>query len=181
MTGFPEHPASARLALFALCADLVIAIDAMSIVQLRRTAETVSHATAHGRSALEIDDQLVPGWDLGELLGLGPCTAAWVVVELNRPARRVAFRIGRCFMVDPLPVCRAIPPGIFSGPGTPAEGGASAGRAAAITAAFSVAAIPELAGYVSGVVVDLARILPERDLASLASLAKEGPLATLDA
>jgi hypothetical protein len=180
MTDFPEHPASARLALLALCADLVIAIDAMSIVQIRRTAETITHTTAHGRSALELDDQLVPGWDLGELLGLGPCTAAWVIVELSRSARRVAFRIGRCFMVEPLPVCRAIPSGIFSGPGTTAEGGAAGGRAA-ITAAFSVAAIPELAGYVSGVVVDLARILPEQDLASLASFSKEGPLATLDA
>ena len=169
MTDFPEHPASGQLALLALCSDLVIAIEALSIHEIRRTAETVTRSIAPGMWALELDSRMVPGWDLGELLGLGSCTTAWVIVDLPRPTRRVGFRIGRCFMVEPLPVCRAIPRGIFTG-----TDAAEAGRPEAIAAGFSVAGIPELAGHVSGVVIDLTRVLTEPERVAAAHLAKDG-------
>jgi hypothetical protein len=168
--GFPDHPASGQLALLALCGDLVIAIDAMAIREIRRTAETVTRPMAHGVTGLELDAGLVPGSDLGDLLGLGTQTTAWVVVDLSGVARPLAFRIGRCFMVEPLPVCRAIPRGIFAG----------TGRSDAIVAGFSVATLPGLAGHVSGVVVDLARVLTERELASIAALAQDEREAALD-
>jgi hypothetical protein len=168
--GFPEHPASGRLALLALCGDLVIAVDAMAIREIRRTAETVTRPIAPGVIALDLDTGLVPGSDLGELFGLGTQTTAWVVVDLPGIARPLAFRIGRCFMVEPLPVCRAIPRGIF----------ATTSRSDAIVAGFSVAALPGLAGHVSGVVVDLARVLTERELASMTALAGDEREAALD-
>jgi hypothetical protein len=172
MTGLPDHPLSGGLALLALCGDLVIAIDAMSIYEIRRTEHTTARAIQYDMLGLDLEGQLVPGWDLGELLGIGPCAHAWAIVDLPGGGRRVGFRIGRCFMVQPLPVCRAISPGILLG---------AVGRLDAIVAGFSVASIPELAGYVSGVVIDLARVLSDHELAALAKLGSDGRGAIVEA
>lgn len=174
MTALPEHPASARLALLALCGDLVVAIDAMAIREIRRVAESTARAVDGGMSVLALAGDSVPGWDLGELLGIAAAPFAWVIVDLPgvdllAPPRPVGFRVGQCVMVQPLPVCRALPCGIFTS------------RSHAIVAGFSTAAIPELAGHVSGVVVDLARVLGDRELASMANLRKAGHDAILEA
>lgn len=161
MTALPEHPASGRLALLALCGDLVIAIDAMSIREIRRVAETTARAAERGMSVLELDGELVPGWDIGELLGLETAPSAWVIVDLPAAHRPVAFRVGRCVMVQPLPRCRALPPGVFTS------------RAQAMAAAFSTAAIPELSGHVSGVVMELSGLLGDGELASMSRIRKE--------
>jgi hypothetical protein len=160
MTALLEHVASARLALMALCGDLVVAIDAMAIHTIRTVTETTARAVERGIWVLDIDGELVPGWDLGELLALGPCELAWVVVDLPGGLHRVGLRLGRCVMVQPLPVCRAIPRGIFTD------------RAASIAAGFSTAEIPELTGYVSGVVIDLAHVLADRELARIDELGR---------
>jgi hypothetical protein len=160
MTVFPEHPASHRLALLALCGDLVVAIDAMSIREIRRVDETALRATDDGGSLLELDGELgrvlVPGWDLGNLLGIEGDPSAWVIVDLPGSLRRVGLRLGRCVTVQALPVCRSIPRGIF------------ARRPRAIAAGFATAAIPELTEHVSGVVIDLAGVLGDGELAFLA-------------
>jgi hypothetical protein len=172
MTMRAEHPASARLALFAVCGDLVVAIDAMSILQIRRVEETTARAVNRRMSVLELDGErsgeLVAGWDLGELLGIEMSAAAWLIVELHGPHRRVAFRVGRCVTVQPLPVCRALPRGIFIR------------RRQAIVAAFSTAAIPELADHVSGIVIELDRVLGDGELAAMAKLGKEGRATALE-
>lgn len=147
MTGSLGASSGERLALMALCGELVIAIDAMAIVQLRSVAETASRDAGHGMSVLDLDGELVAGWDLGELLGMPPCHDAWVLTQLPGIARPVAFRIGRCIVVHALPPCRPVPGGIFTA------------RAGAITAGFAALAAPLLAEHVSGVVVDLARVL----------------------
>lgn len=163
-----EHPASAGLALLALCGDLVVAIDAMSILEIRRVEETIDRAVSRGMSMLELGGELVPGWDLGELLGIEASASVWLIVELPGPHRRVGFRLGRCVTVQPLPVCRALPRGIFIR------------RPHAIAAGFSTAAIPELADHVSGVVVELARVLGDGELAAMAKLGKEGRAPALE-
>jgi len=172
MTGRPDHPLSGGLALLALCGDLVIAIDAMAIYEIRRAEDTTARAIPYDMLGLDLDGQLVPGWDLGELLGIGRCAHAWAIVDVAAIGRRVGFRIGRCFNVQPLPVCRAMDRGVLLG---------AVGRVDAVVAGFSVAAIPELAGYVSGVVIDLARVLSDHELAALAKLGSDGRNAILEA
>jgi chemotaxis signal transduction protein len=168
MTALPEHPVSSRLALLALCGDLVVAIDAMSIREIRRVAETTVRSVSRRMSTLQLDGELVPGWDLGELLGIEMSPTAWVIVDLPGVHGRAGLRVGRCVMVQALPVCRAIPHAIF------------ASRPQAIVAAFSAAAIPELTDHVSGVVIDLSRLLGDSELAAMAKLGKEGREAILE-
>ena len=172
MTARAEHPASGRLALLAECGDLVVAIDAMSILQIRRVDETTERAVNRRLSVLQLGGEreaaLVAGWDLGKLLGIEMSASAWLIVELPGPDRRVGFRVGRCVTVQPLPVCRALPRAIFTR------------RSQAIVAAFSTAAIPELTDHVSGIVVDLARVLGAGELAAMAKLGKEGRATALE-
>jgi len=172
MTGLSESPLSGRLALLALCGDLVIAIDAMAIYEIRRAGDTTARAIQYDMLGLDLDGQLVPGWDLGELLGIGPCANTWAIVDLPGVGRRVGFRLGRCFNVQPLPACHAMARGVLLG---------AVGRGDAVVAGFSVASIPELAGYVSGVVIDLARVLSDHELAALAKLGSDGRGAILEA
>jgi hypothetical protein len=172
MTALPEHPVSHRIALFGLCGDLVVAIDVMAIREIRTVEDTALRPSRHGRLVLELDGEhggaLVPGWDLGELLGIDAAPVSWVIVELPGSRRRVALRLGRCVTVQPLPVCRSIPRGIF------------ASRPRAIAAGFSTAAIPELSAHVSGVVLDLRGVLGGAELDALARL-EEGREAALEA
>jgi hypothetical protein len=113
-------------------------------------------------SMLELEGQRIPGWDLGELFGIAASPSAWVIVDLPGLQRPVGLRVGRCVMVQALPVCRVLPHGIFTS------------RSRAFAAAFSTAGLPELSDHVSGVVLDLARILGETELASLARIRGEG-------
>jgi hypothetical protein len=165
MTALREHPVSHQLALFALCGDLVVAIDAMSIREVRPVEDTAVRAAGHGVSLLDLEggvaSEPVPGWDLGELLGVDAAPSAWAIVELPGSRRRVGLRLGRCVTVQSLPVCRAIPRGIF------------ASRPHAIAAGFSTAAIPELREYVSGVVIDLSGVLGDGELGALANAGGE--------
>jgi hypothetical protein len=177
MTALPEHPVSHQLALFALCGDLVVAIDAMAIREVRPVEDTEARAVGNGVSLLDLersrDDQddhgerealdgelgaAVPGWDLGELLGIEAAPSAWAIIELPGSRRRVGLRLGRCVTVQSLPVCRAIPRGIF------------ASRPRAIAAGFSTTAIPELSEHISGVVLDLAGVLGDGELGALATV-----------
>jgi hypothetical protein len=169
---FPEHQVSYRLALMALCGDLVVAIDAMSIREIRRVDETAVRTMVGGESVLELDGalgrELVAGWDLGELLGIEAAPLAWVIVDLPGLQRRVGLGVGRCVTVQSLPVCRAIPHTIF------------ASRRHAIAAGFSTAAIPELMDYVSGVVIELSGLFGEAELAFITKV-EEGRDAALEA
>jgi hypothetical protein len=161
VTALPEHPASGRLSLMALCGDLVVAVDAMSIREIRRVEETKARPLERGMFALDLDGERVRGWDLGELLGVAVVPTAWVVVELPG-SRLAALRVGRCVTVQSLPVCRTLPHGIFTR------------RTRALAAGFSTAGIAELEDHCSGVVLDLAHILGDRELASIASPGLEG-------
>jgi chemotaxis signal transduction protein len=176
-----DHPVSARLALIGLCGDLVVAIEAMAIREIRRMAETPSRPVRDGVSMIELRDELLPGWDLGVLLGIDAEPSSWVIIDLPgdladallggqaRVERRVGLALGRCVTVQSLPICRAVPQRIFTS------------RRHAITAAFSTAGIPELEEHVSGVVLDLAHLFGDRELTGIAGLGKEGREAALEA
>ena len=164
MIACPEHPVSHRLALIGLCGDLVVAIDVMSIREIRPVEDTAARP-ADGAWLLDLDGERprapVPGWDLGDLLGIEAAPSAWAIVELPGSGQLVGLRLGRCVTVQSLPVCRAIPRGIFTN------------RAHAIAAGFSTAEIPELSAHVSGVVLDLAGVLGDDELGAVPSVAEE--------
>jgi len=165
MTKLAKHPAASQLALLAVCGDLVIAIEADVIHQIRRAEETKARLVDRSMWVLEQDDGDIAGWDLGELLGLGPSEDAWVIVTLSSGIR-VGLRIGRCVTVQPLPICRAIPRSIF------------VARAGAIAAGFAAGGIAELEGFPSGVVIDVGQVLTEAELALARKFTKEGREAT---
>jgi len=144
-----------QLALLALVGDLVVALDAAAIAQLRRAADLAARRVEPAVFALELDGETVPGWDAGELLGLGACDASWVIVRLAaiHDGRRFGLRLGRCVAVQRLPACHAIPPSLF------------AARAGAIAAAFSTAELAAQLVAPSGIVIDLARLLTPAELA----------------
>lgn len=155
----PLHPASHELALLAHCGELAIAIEARTIHQMRRAAELPSFRDGE-LLYVDLDGELVPAWDLGELLGLGTATAAWVIADLPTPvSRRVAFRVGRCVSVRALPRCEPVP------------ARACPARAGAIAAAFVATDLAELADVATAVVIDLARVLGPAELATLAGQA----------
>jgi hypothetical protein len=171
MNALPEHPVSHRLALFALCGDLVVAVDVMAILEIRTVEDTALRSAGHGRMLVELGEPggaPVPGWDLGELLGIEAAPTAWAIVELPGSGRRIALRLGRCVTVQALPVCRSIPRGIFTS------------RPDAIAAGFSTAAIPELSTHVSGVVLDLWGVLRGVELDGPARLEEGGREAALE-
>lgn len=145
------HAASDRLALLAVCGDLVVAFDATTIVQVR-TADDTPSRVVDGMTVLTVGDEDIPAWDLGVLLGWPQSSASWVIVDLPSVSLRIGLGLDRCLAVHELPICRAIPPGLF------------AQRRGGIGAGFSTAGFPEVAGYPSGVVVDPSTLLADAEL-----------------
>jgi len=143
-----------QLALLAFVGDLVIAIDVAAVVQLRLATDVAARRVDRSLFAVELDDETIPGWAAGELLGVGACDTAWVIASLASVdgGRRFGVRIGRCMAVQRLPVCHAIPPSLFR-----ARGGA-------IAAAFAGTQIAELTSAPSGVVLDLSRLVTAGEL-----------------
>lgn len=143
-----------QLALLAFVGDLVIAIDATAIVQLRLATDVAARRVDRNLFSVELDDETIPGWDVGELLGLGTCDAAWAIVSVPSVSGGQWFgvRIGRCSAVQKLPVCHPIPPSLFGA------------RAGAIAAAFAGPQIAELMSAPSGVVLDLSRLVTAGEL-----------------
>lgn len=145
------HPASGQLALLTVCGDLVVAIAASAVHQVRAAEDTPADAPTHGVTVLDIDGAQVAGWNLCALLGLPAARDAWVIVDLP-DGTRVGLLVDRCVTVQNLPACRPIPPGVLGQ------------RAGALAAGFAADALAELAGYPAGAVLDLAHVLsaPER-------------------
>ena len=144
-----------RLALVALVDNLIVAIDAAQVFQIRRAAELMSRQVDQNLYALELDHQRIPGWDLGNLFKLGTCTNAWVImdVELDKRNQRIALRVGRCIAVIRLPKCYALPPGVL------------ASRTGAVSSAFSTTKLVEVAEIgPAGVVLDATRLLAASEL-----------------
>jgi hypothetical protein len=143
-----------QLALLALVGDLVIAIDAAAVVQLRLATDIAARRVDRNLFAVELDAETIPGWDVGERLGLGTWDTAWGIVSLPSVdgGRRFGVRIGRCAAVQKLPVCHPIPSSLFRA------------RAGAIAAAFAGPQIAELMSAPSGVVLDLSRLLTAGEL-----------------
>jgi len=156
------HPATGQLALLALCGELVVAFEAERIHSIRQTVETPSRELDRGLHAIELEGTVIPGWDLGELLGLGACTSAWVIVDVPELGGWLGLRVGRCMSVQQLPTCRPLPSSIFTA------------RPGALAAGFSAAPIAELEGYPTGAVVDPRRVLLPAELESGRQVRREG-------
>jgi hypothetical protein len=155
-----KHDATGRLSLLAGCNDLVIAIAVDHVHQIFRAAEVSTRPVEKTMYAVDLDTGTIPGWDLGELLEMPPCTAAWVVldVRIGTSPRRFGLRVGRCIAVQPLPPCYPLPRAIFTA------------RRGALAAGFSTQPLAEFAEFPSGVVIDSARLWTPAEIEAGAKL-----------
>jgi hypothetical protein len=146
-----------KLALLAMVGDLVIAIDASQVFQIRRAVETATRRIESNLYAIDLDGHTVPGWDTGELFGTGNATEAWVIIEVPIDPRiaRFGLRVGRCISVQRLPPTLPLPRGLFGV------------RPSAVTGAF-VLPVPEdsTGAPPSGVVLDPRGLLTAGEIAA---------------
>ena len=143
-----------RLALLLTIGELVVAIDASQVFQIRRAAEVATRRIDASLYAVDLEHHTIPGWDAGTLFGIGPCKDAWVIVdtEMNHRVRMFALRVGRCIAVRLLPRCWPVPPGVFTA------------RRGAIAAAFSTDALAEVQDVPSGGLLSLQHLLTPAEL-----------------
>lgn len=158
------------LSLLAKIGELVVAIDATQIYQIHHTADLPARQLESNLYSLELDQQSIPGWDLGELFAYGPSNKAWIVVDVRvgSTMRRFGLRVGACITVRELPPIKPLPKKLHPL------------RSGAIAAAFSTDGIAELAEAPSGVVIDLARLLTPVELDSGVRIARDHHGATLE-
>lgn len=144
-------------ALFIACEWVVVAIDAGLVEHILLASETQARTLDSGTELVDTGAAWVPAWDLDGALGgergQGP---SWIVVRAPASWRIPAFalRAGRCVCVRSMPRTADLPPGIV--------------ELAALRGAFQAAAIPELAGYSTGLVLDPLRIPRPEDVARIA-------------
>lgn len=143
-------------ALFVECEWVVIAIDAGLVERILLAGDTTTRAAGDSGIALvDTGAGWVPGWDLGALMGgeagRGP---SWIVVRAPAgwPVPAFALRAGRCVCVRALPRSTELPPGV------------AVLGAGALRSAFVTSAIPELAAYSTGLVLDPLRVLSRDQL-----------------
>jgi hypothetical protein len=139
-------------ALFVECEWVVAAIDAGLVERILLARDTTARTLrTSGASVIDTGSAWAPAWDLDAALGgSGGRGASWIVVRApaSWPFDTFALRAGRCVCVRAMPSSTELPPGLVELP--------------ALRAAFATSAIPELAAYSTGVVIDPQRI-PSRD------------------
>lgn len=145
---------SDRLALLCVTGELLVAVLAHEVFQIRRAPEVATRRIENNLYAIDLEDSTIPGWDLGDLLKLGSSNDAWVICEpqLDRGVRRFGLRVGRCMAVLKLPPCAPVPVGVFGA------------RQRALPYAFATSTLTEIQNWPSGVVVDLAQLLGAGEL-----------------
>ena len=150
----PRLDATDQLALLATAGELVVAIRANEVFQIRRAVETRTRKLESNLFAVDLEDITLPGWDLGELFKLGTCTDAWIIVEpmAGRKLKRFCLRVGKCIAVHRLPKCHSMPRGVFTS------------RSSAIASAFATREIAEVQSWPSGGVLDLDALLASAEI-----------------
>lgn len=143
-----------RLALLCATGELLVAVLAHEVFQIRRAAEVATRRIDSNLFALDLEDGVIPGWDLGDLFKLGTTNDAWVICEpqVDRGIQRFGLRVGRCIAVLRLPPCSSLPIGAF------------ASRQRALPHAFTTSTLAEIQAWPSGVVLDLAQLLGAAEL-----------------
>jgi hypothetical protein len=153
------NSASGKLALIASVGDLLIAIEASRIVEIRPSTEVEIRGTT-GNQEIRNGSDFIPARSVLTLCGRNESSvvAAWVITMIrstNQPkGTPVALGVGRCIAVHLLPECIALPD-IF------------AQRPGAIAAAFATDSFPDIVDYPSGLVIDPQAILTLDEIAIL--------------
>lgn len=158
MTAMQAHNATAKLALLGVSANLVVAIEAAYIFQIRRGEETPTRAGPGKMFVLDVEGSAVAGWNLSEMIGVITPLTMWVLIDHPTIGHRFALGLSRCTVVQALPSCMPLPQGLF------------AARGGAMAAGFLTESIQELAGYPTGVVIDVANILSAEEHGHLQTL-----------
>jgi hypothetical protein len=164
---------AARLRVVFACHELVCALPIASLdrlagaddVQKQPSASRPAHAggTVPLPEVVKVGEERFAAWDLGQLLGLGAVSGAWVLLRVSHAGADLplALRTGRCFSVQELPRLVKLPPAIFQA------------RRAAIAEGFAAAAVKQAHTTVTvGLSLDPARLWTRPELeASAAALA----------
>jgi hypothetical protein len=106
--------ASRELSVVVRAGDLLVALPAVRVARLILADELpVLRDGAPG--LVEVAGAPYASWDLGELLGVGKLSAAWVLLGVPAAGTevRVALRTGPCVAVVPMPRWSAVPQRAF--------------------------------------------------------------------
>lgn len=147
-------------ALFVECEWLVVAIDAGLVERILLVSDTTTRALpGPGTCLIDTGTAWVPAWDLDVMMGSEAARgSSWIVVRAPEswPIPAFALRTGRCVCVRAMPRTTDLPSGLI-------QLGTGACRSA-----FATSAIPELASYSTGIVLDPLRILSQEQISRAA-------------
>lgn len=159
---------TAGLALYATCGDLVVAFGIEDVVRVH-LAETVTARLVDPTALLHaanIDDERLPAWDLGALLGLRRPTSAraWIVLTTGAQGGRLfAVSCDRSLTVRPVRVDLPLAATLFTS------------RAGAVRGAFATASLTEESELApTGVLLAASALLSPDEQRAAAKASSEG-------
>jgi hypothetical protein len=145
----------------------LVAVPVRSVTRLVLPHEVEIVSEKHEAASLgvvKIGGEAHAAWDLGELLGLDPIAAAWILFRVAHEGTTlsIALRTGACLMVQPLRPEVSIPGAVFSA------------RGKAFPSAFATSSVRGKTPALYGLWLDPARLLTGDELSrSHAILAAE--------
>jgi hypothetical protein len=155
-----------ELAVIVAAHGVAVAIAARWVSRLALPSDV--RAVRSGKPGLvAIAGTLHASWDLGELLGLGPLSSAWVMLDVphKKGTLRVALRTGACLVVEALPRTVALPRGALTA------------RNTAVRGAFGATA--RHGGALFGLSLDPTRLFTSIELEDAAALLRNTELPSL--
>lgn len=113
----PRSRGIAELAVLVRFGELVVAIAAQRVSRIVMADEAVE-VPGRATPCIRLGTQVLPAWDLGELLGLSEPRAAWLVIATSDEpsASTIALSTGPCMAVASHDELSALPPGVVSAP-----------------------------------------------------------------
>lgn len=147
---------SRELSVIVRAGDLCVALPAARVARLI-LADDLPVMRDGAPGLVEVAGAPYASWDLGELLGVGKLSAAWVLLAVPASGSdlRVALRTGPCVAVVPMPRWSAVPPRAF------------VARPRALGRVFSMR---ELGGTGIGLAVDPVHLFVRHELEAAAAL-----------
>jgi hypothetical protein len=145
-----------ELAVVVRAKDLCVALPAGRVTRLV-IADELPVLREGAPGLLDVAGAPYASWDLGELLGVGRLSTAWVLLAVPAGGAdvRIALRTGPCVAVVPMPRWSALPPRAF------------VTRARAMERVFSMR---DLGGEGIGLAVDLAHLFARQELEAAAAI-----------
>lgn len=153
----PQARATSELCVLVACSGFLVAIPVRCVSRLVLPDDVTGldlRMEGPCLGTLRVDGEPYAGWDLGQLLGVEPTDASWVLLRVAYGGRTVAIalRTGACLMVQPLRPETSLPGTIFRA------------RGRAFPAAFDAAAVQGNMPTLFGVWLDPLHLLTAQEL-----------------